>query len=64
MKLKLDCKQMSRLLSDRLEGLVPPDEVARMRLHLVICEACRDVDEQMQFLRRAMQALDKIEPKR
>ena len=62
-KLELDCKLMSRLLSDRLEGRVPPDEIARIRLHLVICEACRDVDEQMQFLRRAMKMLDKCEPK-
>ena len=64
MKLELDCKQMSRLLSDRMEDRVPSDELAQMRLHLVICEACRDVDEQMQFLRRAMQMLDKYEPKR
>jgi predicted anti-sigma-YlaC factor YlaD len=62
MKLELDCKQMSRLLSDRLEGKVPADDLARMRLHLVICEACRDVDEQMQFLRRAMQMLDRHDP--
>jgi len=63
MKLELDCKQMSRLLSDRMEGLVPPEKLAEMRLHLAVCEACRDVDEQMQFLQRAMKMLGRYDPK-
>ena len=62
MKTELDCKQVSRLLSDDQDGSLPPAERARMRLHLVICEACRHVDAQMQFLRRAMRGLGKNEP--
>lgn len=55
----LDCKQVSLLISDGQDKLMSPSEQARLRLHFVICEACRNVDEQMQFLRRAMRRIDK-----
>jgi hypothetical protein len=54
MKLKLDCKDVSRLISDGQDRELPPAERANLRLHFVICETCRNVDEQMQFIRRAM----------
>ena len=57
MKLELDCKEMSRLISEAQDLTLPPAERARMRLHFVICETCRNVDEQMQFIRRAMRKL-------
>jgi len=62
MKITLDCKEISRLISARQdEGLPAPDR-ARMRLHFVMCEACRNVNEQMAFLRRAMKKLDDDQP--
>ena len=65
MKFQLDCQDVSRLISEGLDGKLPAAERARMRLHLVICETCRNVDEQMQFIRRAMRRLgdDKSPPK-
>ncbi len=57
MNTKLSCKDVARLLSDEQDQELPPGERARMRLHLVICQACRNVEEQMQFLRRAMKQL-------
>ena len=54
MKIKLDCKDVSRLISQALEEDLPAGERARMRMHFVICQTCRNVDEQMQFIRRAM----------
>jgi Putative zinc-finger len=54
MKLKLDCKDVSRLISDGQDRELPQAERANLRLHFVICETCRNVDEQMQFIRRAM----------
>jgi predicted anti-sigma-YlaC factor YlaD len=54
---KLDCKQVSRLISDGLDKTMAPAERARLRLHFVVCQTCRDVDAQMAFLRRAMQTL-------
>jgi predicted anti-sigma-YlaC factor YlaD len=62
MKLDLDCKEVSRLISQRLEQELPPSEQARLRLHFVLCDTCRDVEEQMSFLRRAMRQLGKEDP--
>jgi predicted anti-sigma-YlaC factor YlaD len=64
MKPELDCKEVSRLISNGLDEALPTPERARLRLHFVICETCRNVSEQMQFLRRAMRDLGKDEPPR
>ena len=45
-KLELDCKEMSRLISEAQDLTLPPAERARMRRHFVICETCRNVNEQ------------------
>ena len=48
------CKQASMLLSqaqDRRLGLV---ERLRLRAHLAICERCRRVSTQFEFLRKAV----------
>ena len=57
MKLNLDCQDVSRLLSRSQDETLPMGERARLRLHLVLCETCRNVDEQMQFISRAMKRL-------
>ena len=57
MKLQLDCKDMSRLMSESQDLTLPPAERARMRLHLVVCETCRNVNDQLLFLRRAMRQI-------
>jgi predicted anti-sigma-YlaC factor YlaD len=49
---KLSCKQVARILSDGLEAEMAPAERARLRLHMVICEACRNVEQQFDLLRR------------
>ena len=58
MRFDLDCKEVARLISDG------QDQQARLRLHFVLCETCRNVDEQMAFLRRAMRDMDKADPDR
>lgn len=62
MKLQLTCQEVSRMISDGQDKDLPPNERARVRLHFVICEICRDVDEQMGFLRRAMSRLGRDQP--
>ncbi len=57
MKLRIDCREASRWLSRLLDEDVPAAERARLRLHLVMCQDCRTVEEQMAFLRRAMRTL-------
>lgn len=57
MKLGLDCKEVSRLISEGQDQALDPAARARMRLHFVICSACRNVDAQMNFLRLALRKL-------
>jgi predicted anti-sigma-YlaC factor YlaD len=57
MRFDIDCKEMARLISDSQDSPMPPAERTRMRMHLVLCEACRNVDDQMGFLRRTMRQL-------
>jgi predicted anti-sigma-YlaC factor YlaD len=56
-KLDLNCQEVSRMISDGQDATLPAADRARFRLHLVLCASCRNVNEQMGFLRRAMQAL-------
>ena len=57
MKLMLDCRALSRLLSRSQDEALPLAIRARMRLHLTTCQSCRNVDRQVHFARKAMQAL-------
>ena len=57
MNLRLTCKEASRLLSEGQDRELRSAERTRARLHLVVCAACRNVNEQLHFLRRAMQRL-------
>jgi predicted anti-sigma-YlaC factor YlaD len=59
---RLRCQEVSRLLSDGQDRQLPAGDRARLRLHLVLCQACRNVSEQMDFLRRAMRRLDGDRP--
>jgi len=58
MKARLDCKDVARLISDGQDLALPSAVRARMRLHFVMCETCRNIHDQMGFLRRAMRKLD------
>jgi predicted anti-sigma-YlaC factor YlaD len=60
--LQLDCKEVSRLISDGLDHALEPSVRARMRLHFVVCETCRNVEEQLAFLRRALRNMSREEP--
>jgi predicted anti-sigma-YlaC factor YlaD len=62
MKKGLDCKEVSRLISEGLDQAMSEPERARLRYHFVICQTCRTVDEQMKFLRRAVKAMAKDPP--
>lgn len=49
---KLTCKDVARILSDGLDQEMTAAERARVRVHMVICEACRNVEQQFDLLRR------------
>ncbi len=56
MRLKLSCREASRLLSEAQDGRLRLGERLTLRLHLGVCDACTRVAGQLAFLRRAMQA--------
>jgi anti-sigma factor RsiW len=41
------CIELVEMLTDYLEGVLPPDEVAAVEAHLRICEPCRIYLDQM-----------------
>lgn len=63
MKMDLDCKEVSRLISEGLDQAMLAPERARLRYHFVVCQTCRTVDEQLKFLRRAVKEMDKSRPR-
>jgi len=51
------CRELVELLTDYLEGALPPDEVATIDAHLADCDACRTYLDQ---LRATMTALGTV----
>lgn len=57
MGLKASCKEVHRLTSEGLDRELSLAERARVRMHLMVCVACRNFDSQMQLIRQAMRRL-------
>jgi predicted anti-sigma-YlaC factor YlaD len=57
MGLKPTCREVHRLVSEGLDRDLSLVERMRMRMHLVVCDACRNFGGQMALLRRAMRQL-------
>jgi predicted anti-sigma-YlaC factor YlaD len=57
----LSCREATRLLSDAQERELDTGDRARLRIHLAICQACRNVEQQFDLLRHAMRRLGKDE---
>jgi predicted anti-sigma-YlaC factor YlaD len=55
--MKLSCKEASRLLSQSMDQELSFGELARLRLHLTLCDACRNFDRQLKQLRQAVARL-------
>jgi hypothetical protein len=53
--LLISCKEASRALSQMQDGNVAFPLLLRIRLHLLLCDACTHFAQQLRFLRRAMQ---------
>ena len=54
---KLSCKEASRLLSQSMDRELSLGEQARLRLHLALCDACRNFNRQLTQLRQAVARL-------
>lgn len=57
MSLKPTCKEVHRLTSEGMDRELNIVERTRVRVHLLVCNACRTFTGQMDLLRRAMQRL-------
>jgi hypothetical protein len=50
----ISCKDASRAISQMQDGSVSMPLYLRIRLHLILCDACRRFQQQMRFLHTAM----------
>ena len=41
------CSELTEVVTDYLEGALPPDEVAELERHLEVCEGCANYLDQM-----------------
>ncbi len=55
----LSCKETTRLLSQGEDRELGFGERVALRLHLVICDGCRNVRAQFRFLRLAIRDLSR-----
>jgi hypothetical protein len=53
----LSCKEATRLISQRQDRALSLGERLKLALHLGICDGCRAVSRQVDFMRRALQRL-------
>ena len=53
----LSCKEVTRLVSQRQDRSLGFRERVALGVHFAICRGCRNVEQQLDFLRRAMARL-------
>jgi hypothetical protein len=53
----LSCKEASQLASQGLDRKLGMAERVALRVHLAICRGCRNVADEMAFLRKALARL-------
>ncbi|MGQ5524614.1 zf-HC2 domain-containing protein [Chitinimonas sp. PSY-7] len=55
----MNCKEATRMVSEGLDRELALGEKFRLRLHLLICDYCRNFSRQGEFLRRAARSAAK-----
>lgn len=55
--MRLTCKEVSMLVSQQLDRKLSLWERATLRLHLLVCNGCRNFLTQTQFIRRAVRRM-------
>ncbi len=58
------CKEVTRLVSEGLDRELRFGERVALRVHFMMCKGCRNFEDQMARLRRAMQDLSRAEDER
>ena len=57
----LSCKEVTRLVSQGEDRQLQLGERVALRLHLALCQGCRNMRVQFKFLRRAVGRLSSLE---
>lgn len=52
----LNCREVTRLVSERQERALTVKERLALQMHLVVCRACKNFSLQVPFLSQAMRA--------
>lgn len=52
----LNCREVTRLVSESQERKLSVAERLSLNLHLMMCDGCKNFSRQVPFLRRAMRA--------
>lgn len=55
---KIGCDEATRLISAGLDRELSGPARANLRLHFVVCSACRRFEQQMLMLRRALRGMN------
>lgn len=50
----LTCAEMVEQITDYLEGVLPPDQIAKFRAHLISCDGCEAYLEQVHTMLRSL----------
>jgi predicted anti-sigma-YlaC factor YlaD len=53
----LHCNQVSRALSDALDGKLPRYQLALIRFHLSFCRSCRALSDSLAYTQSMLRAL-------
>ena len=53
----LTCQELTEVLTEYLEGVMSPEDVARFEAHLAVCDGCVTYVEQMRQTIRTVHAL-------
>lgn len=51
------CRHAHELMSEKMEQPLSTGSTLRLRVHLMICAACRRIEKQMEFMRTAIRRL-------
>jgi len=57
----LNCNQATKLLSDELESPLSRPQYLALKLHVLLCDGCRNFGKQIRFLRRVGQAFNRLD---
>ena len=52
---RITCQQASRLLCQQQDERLPFGKRVKLRIHLAVCDACRNVSRQLASVRLALQ---------